>query len=89
MSIYSYKVTINGQIPLDKKIPFEAFIENASKGGVKLSFQPILKEIAETEEAVFIAPSMLGDWLVSVGELASASARVFNDAGKTSLALMF
>ncbi len=38
MSIYSYKVTINGQIPLDKKIPFEAFIENASKGGVKLVF---------------------------------------------------
>ncbi len=38
MSIYSYKVTINGQIPLKEKAPFEAFIENASKGGVKLVF---------------------------------------------------
>ena len=36
MSIYSYKVTINGQIPLEKKTPFEAFIENASKGGIRL-----------------------------------------------------
>ncbi|MGI5065757.1 IMPACT family protein [Treponema putidum] len=30
---YGENVTIKGQIPLDKKIPFEAFIENASKGG--------------------------------------------------------
>ena len=35
---YGEKVTINGQIPLDKKTPFEVFIKNTSKGGVSLVF---------------------------------------------------
>jgi len=35
---YSEKVRVNGQIPLEKKAPFEAFIENASKGGISLVF---------------------------------------------------
>ena len=35
---YGEKVRVNGKIPADKKTPFEAFIENASKGGVKLVF---------------------------------------------------
>ena len=35
---YEEKIRFRGQIPLDKKIPFEAFIENASKGGISLVF---------------------------------------------------
>ena len=35
---YGEKVRVAGQIPLEKKAPFEAFIENASKGGVSLVF---------------------------------------------------
>ena len=33
---YGEKVRVAGQIPLEKKAPFEAFIENASKGGIRL-----------------------------------------------------
>ena len=35
---YGEKVMVKGQIPLEKKAPFEAFIENASKGGISLVF---------------------------------------------------
>ena len=35
---YEEKIRFRGQIPLKEKAPFEAFIENASKGGVKLVF---------------------------------------------------
>ncbi|UTC63501.1 YigZ family protein [Treponema sp. OMZ 787] len=35
---YEEKIRFKGQIPEEKKIPFEAFIENASKGGISLVF---------------------------------------------------
>lgn len=35
---YEEKIRFRGQIPLKEKAPFEAFIENASKGGIRLVF---------------------------------------------------
>ncbi|UTD04522.1 YigZ family protein [Treponema denticola] len=35
---YGERIRVKGQIPLEKKAPFEAFIENASKGGISLVF---------------------------------------------------
>ncbi|UTC73996.1 YigZ family protein [Treponema sp. OMZ 792] len=35
---YEEKIRFKGQIPAEKKTPFEAFIENASKGGISLVF---------------------------------------------------
>ena len=35
---YEEKIRFRGQLPVEKKPPFEAFIENASKGGIRLVF---------------------------------------------------
>lgn len=35
---YEEKIRFRGKIPAEKKTPFEAFIENASKGGISLVF---------------------------------------------------